>query len=71
MSRQYVWGPTNIPPKCKLDRCAKQALVAKAEAFIADFYRPTLIQEPFISPDSAFSATTTTTFGLVVTTTNR
>lgn len=46
MSRNYVWGHSDTPPKCTLDRWAKQALVAKAETFLADFYRPTFLKPP-------------------------
>ena len=46
MSRQYIWAHTDIPPKCKLTPWAKQSLVAKAEAFLADFYRPTFVRTP-------------------------
>lgn len=50
MSCQWIWVHSDIPPKCKLDRWTKQSLVAKAEAFIADFYRPTFIQPPPADP---------------------
>jgi hypothetical protein len=50
MSRNHVWVLSDTPPKCTLDRWAKQALVAKAEAFITDFYRPTFIQPPPADP---------------------
>lgn len=60
MSRNFIWVKSDTPPKCKLDRWAKQALVAKAEAFIADFYRPTFINPPPADPQFnyivAFSA---------------
>lgn len=50
MSRQYIWVLSDTPPKCKLERWAKQALVAQAEAFIADFYLPTFVQPPPADP---------------------
>ncbi len=50
MSRNYVWGSSDTPPKCTLDRWAKQALVARAEAFIAEFYRPTFLKPPPAEP---------------------
>lgn len=50
MSRNFIWVKSDTPPKCKLDRWAKQAFVAQAEAFIADFYRPTFINPPPADP---------------------
>jgi hypothetical protein len=38
--------PSNIPPKCKLSKWQKQALQARADAFVAEFYKPGIEPPP-------------------------
>ena len=47
MPSRYIWAPSEIPPKCKLQRLEKEQCVAEAEKFIAEFYR-----HKFIKPAS-------------------
>jgi hypothetical protein len=39
MPRNYVWMPTEIPPKCKLSKWQKQSLQGEADQFVAEFYK--------------------------------
>jgi len=39
MPSRYIWAPSEIPPRCKLQRLEKEQCVAEAEKFIAEFYR--------------------------------
>lgn len=54
MSRNYVWARSDTPPKCTLERWARQAFVARAETFLADFYRPTFLKPPQTDPHSNY-----------------
>ena len=38
MPSRHIWAPSEIPPKCKLQRLEKEQCVAEAEKFIAEFY---------------------------------
>ena len=44
MPPRYIWAPSEIPPKCKLQRLEKERCVAEAEKFIAEFYRHEFIK---------------------------
>ena len=44
MPPRYIWAPSEIPPKCKLQRLEKERCVAEAEKFIAEFYRHKFIK---------------------------
>lgn len=44
MPSRYIWAPSKIPPKCKLQRLEKEQCVAEAEKFIAEFYRHKFIK---------------------------
>ena len=44
MPSRYIWAPSEIPPKCKLQRLEKEQCVADAEKFIAEFYRHKFIK---------------------------
>src|SRR6516225_6471489 len=44
MPPRYIWAPSEIPPKCKLQRLEKEQCVAEAEKFIAEFYRHKFIK---------------------------
>ena len=46
MNSQWIWIKSPIPPKCKLDKWQKDALVAKAEEFVRAFYLPTFVKPP-------------------------
>jgi hypothetical protein len=37
MPSRYIWAPSEIPPKCKLQRLETEQCVADAEKFIAEF----------------------------------
>jgi len=39
MPRNYVWMPTEIPPKCKLSKWQKQSLQREADQFVSEFYK--------------------------------
>ena len=41
---EVIWAPSEIPPKCKLQRLEKEQCVADAEKFIAEFYRHKFIK---------------------------
>ena len=41
---EIIWAPSEIPPKCKLQRLEKEQCVAEAEKFIAEFYRHKFIK---------------------------
>ena len=44
MPSRHIWAPSEIPPKCKLQRLEKEQCVAEAEKFIAEFYRHKFIK---------------------------
>jgi hypothetical protein len=44
MPPRYIWTPSEIPPKCKLQRLEKERCGAEAEKFIAEFYRHEFIK---------------------------
>ena len=44
MPSRYIWAPSEIPPRCKLQRLEKEQCVAEAEKFIAEFYRHKFIK---------------------------
>lgn len=46
MPAEWVWVRTGIPPKCKLSKWQKGALQARADQFVQEFYRATLIKPP-------------------------
>lgn len=50
MGNDWIWGRSDIPPKCKLSKWEKQAQVADAEEFLRTFYRPTFVQPPPANP---------------------
>lgn len=52
MTRNYVWMPSHIPPKCKLSKWRKQDLQAVADRFVAEFYQPAIKPPP---PDARFN----------------
>lgn len=39
MPSRYIWAPSEIPPKCKLQRWEKEQCVAEAEKFIVVDFR--------------------------------
>jgi len=46
MPGNYVWMPTNIPPKCKLTKWQKQSLQREAAHFVSEFYNPGIKPPP-------------------------
>ena len=46
MPKEWVWVQTGIPPKCKLSKWQKEALKAKADKFVQDYYKATFIRPP-------------------------
>ena len=46
MPRNYVWMPTEIPPKCKLSKWQKRNLQHEADQFVAEFYKPAIKPPP-------------------------
>jgi hypothetical protein len=44
MPPRYIWSPSKIPPKCKLQTWEKEQCVAEAQKFIAEFYRHKFIK---------------------------
>ena len=46
MPRNYVWMPTEIPPKCKLSKWQKQSLQCEADQFVTEFYKPGIKPPP-------------------------
>ena len=54
MSQQWVWVKSNTPPKCKLAKYEKQAIQAKADQFVASYYRPHFIKPPPPEPQANY-----------------